>query len=160
MATALNYGIAVPPAPTSGRGHAVLLTATSRADKLWPEEDWVALGNHLHEAGLACRLPGGNDAERERAARIAAAIPGARGLPPMDLRVLAAELAGARLVIGVDTGLVHLAAALGRPTLALFRASDPSLTGVLAATPAINLGRRGTPPTVGDVLAAARPWLQ
>jgi heptosyltransferase-1 len=160
VATSPDYGIAVPPAPRSGRGHAVLLTATSRADKLWPEEDWVALGKHLHEAGLSCRLPGGNDAERERAARIAATIPGARGLPPMDLRALAAELAAARLVVGVDTGLVHLAAALGRPTLALFRASDPELTGVMAATPAINLGRRGTAPSVGEVLAAARPWLQ
>lgn len=159
-AGAPDYGIAVPSAPTSGKGYAVLLTATSRPDKLWPEEDWIAVGHRLHDAGLSCRLPGGSEAERERAARIAGAIPGGSALPPMGLRALATELAGARLVIGVDTGLVHLSAALGRPTLALFRASDPELTGVLAATPAINLGRRGAAPSAEDVLAAAKPWLR
>ena len=77
----------------------------------------------------------------------------------MSLTELAAQLAAARIVVGVDTGLVHLAAALGRPVLALFCASDPALTGVLATTPAINLGRRGQPPDVDDVLAAAAPFL-
>ena len=60
---------------------------------------------------------------------------------------------------GVDTGLVHLAAALGRPTLALFSASDPALTGVLARTPAFNLGRGGPPPTLAKVMAVAAPLL-
>jgi heptosyltransferase-1 len=77
----------------------------------------------------------------------------------MSLAELAARLAAARIVVGVDTGLAHLAAALGRPVLALFSASDPALTGVLASTPAINLGSRGRPPGVGDVLAAALPLL-
>ena len=113
----------------------------------------------MHERGLACLLPAGSATERERAGRIAQAIPGAGVLPPMGLAELAAQLATARIVIGVDTGLVHLAAALGRPVLALFSASDPELTGVLASTPAINLGARGQPPSVGDVLAAALPLL-
>jgi heptosyltransferase-1 len=62
-------------------------------------------------------------------------------------------------VIGVDTGLVHLAAALGRPVIALFSASDPALTGVLAGTPAINRGSHGRPPGVDAVLTAAAPLL-
>ncbi|MCF8184240.1 MAG: lipopolysaccharide heptosyltransferase I, partial [Polynucleobacter sp.] len=134
------------PAPNSGAPSAVLLTATSRDDKLWPDAHWIAAGQMLHERGLVCLLPAGNAAERERAARIAGAIPDARVLPPSSLRELATQLAAARIVIGVDTGLVHLAAALARPTLALFSASDPALTGVLAPTPAINLGTRGRPP--------------
>ena len=154
-----DYGIAVPPAPTFGRASAVLLTATSRDDKLWPQGRWIELGQTLHEKGLACLLPAGNTAERERAAQIAQAVPGASVLPPANLRDLATQIAAARIVIGVDTGLVHLAAALGRPTLALFCASDPGLTGVLAATPAINLGSRGQPPGVAEVLAAATPFL-
>lgn len=154
-----DYGIAVAPAPTHERPHAGLLTATSRDDKLWPEESWIALGCRLHEAGLACLLPAGGETERKRAGRIAQAIPGATVLPPMSLRDLAGQLAVARIVIGVDTGLVHLAAALGRPTLALFCASDPALTGVLAETPAINLGTRGQPPNVDQVLTAAMPLL-
>jgi heptosyltransferase-1 len=156
-APAPDYGIAVSPAPTFLQPTAVLLTATSRDDKLWPEDHWVEVGQALHGRGLTCLLPAGSTVERERAARVAQVIPGASVLPPMHLAELAAQLAAARIVIGVDTGLVHLAAALGRPVLALFSASDPALTGVLASTPAINLGRRGQPPSVGDVLTAAAP---
>ncbi len=172
-----DYGIAVTrrqsgipgtqsePAPALGvpgrtpEPTAVLLTATSRDDKLWPEEHWAALGCELEARGLNCLLPAGNEAERERAARIVGRIPKASLLPPSGLGELADHLAAARIVVGVDTGLVHLAAALGRPTLALFSASDPALTGVLAPTPAFNLGRRGHPPSADDVVAAALPLL-
>lgn len=156
---ALDYGIAASPAPAFSTIGAVLLTATSRDDKLWPEDHWITLGRALHSKGFACRLPAGSATERERAERIAQDIPGAVVVPPMNLTRLAGQLAAARIVIGVDTGLVHLAAALGRPTLALFRASDPALTGVLAHTPALNLGARGHAPSVDDVLAAANPLL-
>ena len=154
-----DYGIAAPPAPTFDRVSAVLLTATSRDDKLWPQERWIEVGRALHARGLTCLLPAGSTPERERAAQIAQAIPGASVLPPMSLADLAGQLAAARIVIGVDTGLVHFAAALGRPVLALFSASDPALTGVLASTPAFNLGSRGQPPDVDAVLAAAAPLL-
>jgi heptosyltransferase-1 len=157
--TTPDYGIAAPPAPTHGQTSAVLLTATSRDDKLWPQDRWIAAGRALNERGLACLLPAGSATERKRAMQIAQAIPGAVALPPMSLPELAAQLADARIVIGVDTGLVHLAAALGRPTLALFCASDPALTGVVSRTPAINLGSRGQPPSVEHVLAAALPLL-
>jgi heptosyltransferase-1 len=154
-----DYGITAPPAPTFRSTEAILLTATSRDDKLWPENNWITAGRALHERGLSCLLPAGSATERERATRIAQAIPGAVALPPLSLPELATQLADARIVIGVDTGLVHLAAALGRPTLALFCASDPALTGVVASTPAVNLGSRGVPPSVEHVLAAALPLL-
>ena len=150
---------ATQSATTRDMSVAVLLTATSRDDKLWPQQHWVALGRALHERGLVCLLPAGSATERQRAGQLALAIPGAVALPPLSLNQLAGQLAAARIVIGVDTGLVHLAAALGRPTLALFCASDPALTGVLARTPAINLGARSEPPRVDDVLAAALPFL-
>lgn len=157
--TPADYGIVAAQAPTPDGPTAILLTATSRDDKLWPEERWIVLGRALHERGIGCRLPAGSPTERERASRLAQAIPAAVALPPLNLGELAAQLAGARIVIGVDTGLVHLAAALGRPTLALFCASDPALTGVSAATPAVNLGTRGRPPSVEDVMAAAAALL-
>ncbi len=153
-----DYGITVPPAPTPGPT-AVLLTATSRDDKLWPEENWVALGCELQARGLYCLLPAGNSVERERTERIASRIPEASLLPPSSIGELAGHLSAARIVVGVDTGLAHLAAALGTPTLALFAASDPALTGVLARTPACNLGSRGHPPSVADVLSTAAPLL-
>ena len=141
----------------------LLLTATSRADKLWPEAHWQALGCAFAARGLTCLLPSGNRLERARATRLAQVIPGAVALPALSLRELASYCAAAQLVVGVDTGLVHLAAAVGSPTLALFCASNPELTGVLAGeggtNPAINLGMQGAPPGVAEVLAAAQPWL-
>lgn len=155
----LDYGIAAPPPPNGDwlqpGAYAVLLTATSRADKEWPEHDWHELGAALNARGLACVLPGGSEHERQRAARIAGSLGRAVAAPAMNLADLAGLMAGAGIVIGVDTGLVHLAAALGRPTLAIYCASDPALTGVLADTPHANLGRPGESPTVTKVIAAA-----
>lgn len=154
----LDYGIAAMPLkeawlPTGE--YAVLLTATSRTDKEWPEADWRALGTALIATGLRCVLPGGSAPERARAARLAHALGRAVAAPAMNLTDLAGLMAGAHIVIGVDTGLVHLAAALGRPTLALYCASDPALTGVLADTPHANLGAQGSPPTAAEVVAVA-----
>ena len=81
-----DYGIAapevifdwLPPAP-----YVVFLSATSRDDKLWPEEHWIALGQQLHGLGLSVILPAGNPLERERARRLAAAIPDAIAAPAM-----------------------------------------------------------------------------
>lgn len=154
----LDYGIAADrlAAPwLPAREYAVLLTGTSRDDKLWPEPDWQALGMALAAAGLTCVLPSGTVAERERAGRLATAIGRAVVAPAMGLRDMAALLAGAALVVGVDTGIVHLGAALGRPTLALFCGSNPDLTGVHAGPRAINLGAAGAPPSAGTAVAAA-----
>ena len=144
----------LPPKP-----YAVLLSATSRDDKLWADTNWLALAADLHAHGIAAVLPGGSAAERERAARLAAAMSNAVAAPPLDIPTVAALIAGAAIVIGVDTGLTHLAAALGRPVIAIFAGSEPGLTGVLAATPAINLGGRGAPPGAAEVWWAARHML-
>lgn len=162
----LDYGIAAAPLNAdwlpnkqNEGDYAVLLTATSRADKEWPEDDWHALGAALNATGLRCILPGGSPAERERAARIAAQLGRAVTAPAMNLADLAGLMAGARLVVGVDTGLVHLAAALHRPTLALYCGSDPTLTGVLGTAPHANLGAPGKPPTAEETVRVARELL-
>ncbi len=155
----LDYGIQAPSLALPWlpmMRYAVLFTATSRADKLWDEENWVTLAQALAEHGLAALLPAGSAAERERATRIAARVPGALVAPPLSLREIAALTAGAALAIGVDTGLVHLATALAVPTIALYIASDPTLTGVYGSGFARNLGAPGRPPTVSEVLAVAR----
>jgi heptosyltransferase-1 len=73
----LDYGIQAPPLAAEWLprgGYSVLLTATSRRDKEWPEPDWLALGSALIATGLRCVLPGGSAPERERAARLAAGL--------------------------------------------------------------------------------------
>lgn len=154
----LDYGITAPPLPAAwlpAGDYAVLLTATSRADKEWPEENWRVLGSALIATGVRCVLPGGSSIERARAHRLAQTLGRAVAAPQMNLTDLAGLMAGARIVVGVDTGLVHLAAALGRPTLALYCASDPTLTGVLGSAPYVNLGGPGAPPSAKEVVATA-----
>ena len=161
----LDYGIATPDVemPWLGeRPHAVLLTATSRDEKLWDEARWIAVAQSIENRGLSPVFPAGSPVERERAERLAAAVPGALAAPPLGLRALACLLGRARLAIGVDTGLAHLATALGVPTVAIYVATDPALTGVYGPGFARNLGTRGQPPSAEQVLAAVeqglRPW--
>ena len=158
----LDYGIHAQPLVAQWLPqfpYAVLLSATSRDDKLWAEPNWLALAADLHARGIACVLPGGSTPERARAARLAAGMTNAVAAPPLDIPTLAALIAGAAIVVGVDTGLTHLAAALGRPVVAIFAGSEPGLTGVLAATPAINLGGKGRPPSAQAVSSAALQML-
>ena len=79
--------------------------------------------------------------------------PMASNPPEMSLTDVAALLAHAELVAGVDTGLTHLAVALGRPTVGIYCATRPELTG-LHGEASVNLGGPGKPPTVDAVAAA------
>jgi heptosyltransferase-1 len=160
----LHYGLIAPAQADCGdtpdTPYCVLLTATSRDDKLWPIEHWQALGQTLAAEGLRCILPAGNDRERERATQIASQIPDASLAPPSSLYTLATLLQGAQAIVGVDTGLTHLAAALDRPVIALYVATDPEMTGVHAGPQAINLGNKGVCPSPADVMARLRPFLK
>lgn len=146
----LDYGLRAPASAASSSG-AVFLTMTSRADKLWLEAHWIALGRAL---GIPVLLPWGSDAERERAERIAAALPAAKVPTRMSLEALAQRFSAARCVVGLDTGLTHLAAALGARTAGIYCGSDPALTGIYGAPQAMNVGGAGLPPTPEAVLKA------
>jgi len=142
----IDYGLNVPSSRKSG--YVVLLTMTSRADKLWPEEHWVELGRAL---GAPAILPWGSEAERNRAERISARIGGT--VPPRkNLDDLARLFAGARAVVGLDTGLTHLAAALGVPAVGIYCGSDPALTGLYGAPLARNVGGPARLPRAAEVL--------
>jgi heptosyltransferase-1 len=151
-----DYGLA-PPAQPPGwapqTAYTVFLHAASRAQKRWPEDSWLALGRAANEAGLEVVLPGGTREERVVAERIAKQLPRAIAAPAMGLADAASLLAHARCVAGVDTGLTHLAAALGVPTVGIYSATRPELTG-LHASHAVNVGGQGRAPTVEEVLTA------
>jgi heptosyltransferase-1 len=138
-----------------GGSHAVLLHATSAARKLWPEAHWIELGRTLASRGFTCVLPWGDTVEGERSHRLALQIPRAIAPERMDLSALAALLAQASIVVGTDTGLTHLAGALGTPTLGLYCATDPAATGLYACARAANLGGINDVPAVAAVIAAA-----
>ena len=153
-----DYGIRPPaigrPAWLAQEPYAVLLHATSRADKLWSETNWIALGCYLHEKNIRCILPWGSAEEQARSLRLAGAIPDAVAPPRLSLNEAAALLGGARAVVGVDTGLAHLAAALGVPTIGIYTATDPVLTGLYAGRYAVNLGNIGRAPDTAAVITA------
>ena len=152
-----DYGIraAADAAGTQRRRrYAVFLHATSRADKLWPMDRWIGLGRALEARGMQCVLPWGSSEERRRSEAIAEALSTAQVPALAPIAALAAVLAGAAAVVGVDTGLTHLAAALGVPVIALFCGSDPGLTGVYGAARARNLGVAGELPQLQTVLKA------
>jgi len=136
------------------RSYVVLLTMTSRADKLWPERSWVDLGRALALRDLPVILPWGNEVERKRCERIALAIPEARVPRRFSLSELARLFRGARGVIGLDTGLSHLAVAMKVPVVGIFRGSDPALTGLYGGAQTVNLGGPGHLPSPDEVLGA------
>jgi heptosyltransferase-1 len=149
-----DFGLERTRFMTSGPRYAVLLHATARLEKEWPQENWIALGNALGRDGLDLVLPWGTAAERERSERIAAALPRARVPTRRPLDAVARLIAGAELVVGVDTGLLHLAAALGVPLVAIFAGSKPNLTGPVGSGPLAVLGANGAPPAVEAVVEA------
>jgi heptosyltransferase I len=135
--------------------YAVLLHATAEREKEWPAENWIALGQSLRGRGIRLVLPWGNAREQERSRAIAAALPGAEvpDLQPLD--VVARLIAGAALVVGVDTGLLHLAGALGVPLVGIFAGSEPGLTGPIGQGPIAVVGTKGELPDTSAVVAAA-----
>ena len=139
---------------------AVLLHATSREDKEWPPGQWLHLGAALQAGGLALVLPWGNAREQQRSRELAQQLPGAC-VPPtrLGLAQAAAVLAQARVTVGVDTGLTHLANAVGCPLVAIYTATDPGLTGVIEGPQAVNLGGRHGGPQAAEVLHCLQGWL-
>jgi len=107
----------------------VFLTGSTWVTKLWPQAHWLALAARVVQAGYAIRLPWGNEAERQRAEEIAALHPHIELIPKSNLESLAHLLIQARAIVGVDSGLAHLAAALRRPTVSLYGATAPRFTG-------------------------------
>lgn len=148
---------------------AVLLSATARDEKLWPEQAWAELGAQLRARGLGLALAWGSASERERAERIAqgvlAAGAGLAGDPAAPPVVVAPGLVGlvewaqvfaqASLVVGVDTGLSFLAAAVERPVVGIYTATSPLQVGIQASSPHRNVGDAGRAPSCAQVLQAA-----
>jgi len=105
---------------------------TTWETKLWREEGWVELGRLVlaKYPDSTILFSWGNDRERAAVERIAVAIKGnARILPRMTLKGFCSFLKKVDLVVGGDTGPVHMAAAVGTPTVSFYRATDAKRNG-------------------------------
>lgn len=143
---AFTDGVAIEP-------YAVIMPSASRDDKLWPETDWHAVFDRLTKEGLRLKLLAGNERETERARALIANYPNAEVLPRMSLTEVARVLAPARVMVGLDSGLTHLSAALGRPTIGIYSASTPVRTPLVGAGFTASLGDKGVPPSREVVLS-------
>jgi heptosyltransferase-1 len=170
-AAALGYAIDSSPdfglrAPDPARrpdwmpagDYAVFFHGTARDAKKWAPANWIALGQAL--APLPVLLPWGSPKEKDEAGHLAAALPNASVLPRLSM-MEAVELARhAALAVGVDTGLTHIAAAFVRPTVEIYADSPRWKTEGNWSPRIVNLGDTGSPPSVDEVLAAARKLLE
>ncbi|WP_137174866.1 lipopolysaccharide heptosyltransferase I [Massilia sp. HP4] len=161
--TAPDFGLPAPdPSARAAflprEDYAVFFHGTARAAKKWAHANWIALGNAL--APMPVLLPWGSEAERLDAETLAAGIPNARVLPRLSMMDAVTLAQHARLAVGVDTGLTHIAAAFVRPTIEIYCDSPKWKTEGNWSERIVNLGELGTPPSVDEVVAAARRLLE
>ena len=135
--------------------YAVLIPNASRPEKHWPEPHWQALGQGLRGQGLSPVVLWGSRDEEAMAQRIALAC-GAWVPPFLTVQEAAELLAGASLVVGLDTGFSHVAAALGKPVVGIYCDHEPGLTGITGPAPGASLGGKGQQPAYEEVSAAVR----
>lgn len=148
----ITDGVSIQP-------YAVIMPSASRDDKLWPESDWQKVFDHLCAHGLDLKLLSGSPAETERARQLVEGNPRAQVLPRMSLTDVAGVLAGARIMVGLDSGLTHLSAGLGRPTIGIYKASTPVRTPLEGPGYTASLGERGNAPSAETVLSAVEQAL-
>jgi heptosyltransferase-1 len=158
QSNSVDYGIVAKPLSPDQR-YAVLLHATSRPDKQWEDASWVALGQALNSLDFEVLLPWGSEREHSLSKELSKQMLHAFVPARMPVARVARLLAGAAIVVGTDTGLTHLAAALGRPTIGIYCSSDPALTGLYGGRCALNVGDSGRPPSAREVIAAAEKLL-
>ena len=111
----------------------VFVHGTSRTDKEWPLANWHAMGLRLSNAGYQIALPHGNEEERLRSVALAEMIPDALVWPRMSIDDLMQAMAPAAGVIGVDSGLSHIAVALNLPHVQIYNFDTAWRTGPIGS---------------------------
>ncbi|WGS50773.1 lipopolysaccharide heptosyltransferase I [Paraburkholderia sp. D15] len=164
---ALNYEVEGPPIydlrlptpvkPPFGNETApvaALFHATSKDDKKWPIGHWVDVGRELSRRGFKIVLPWGSEGERAEAEQIAAQVPGSTVLPKLSVTEIAQMIDACALVVGTDTGFVHLAHALLKRTVMIFVATSPDHCGIEAPSRSTSIGDGRHVPSVRAALDA------
>jgi heptosyltransferase I len=129
--------------------------STAREAKRWSNQYWVALGQELASRGYQVVLPWGNPTEKAVSEELAKQIPGSFVPPAFSIEDAFSVIAHAALTIGVDTGLTHLAAVLGKPTVEIYCDSPRWKTEGYWAKNICNMGDIGAPPSAAEVINAS-----
>lgn len=150
--TAPDY--AMGNASLDGRERAaVFFHSASRAEKLWNEKHWIELGQHLRRQGYQLELAWGSEEERQRAERLRQAIdPQHCIVPPRrTMEEWSARLGQLSLAVGLDSGLTHLAAAVGTPCAAIYISTTGETLIGQRPELALVVDGHGSQPSVKDV---------
>ena len=139
--------------------YVVCFHSTARAAKRWPNDHWVALGKILGSQGYQVILPWGSESEMKVSARIASQIPGAIVPRAFSIEEAYSLVAHAALTIGVDTGLTHLSAVLGKPTVEIYCDSPRWKTEGYWSRVIANVGDMKTIPPVDEIVQAVKEAL-
>ena len=134
--------------------YALCFHASARAAKQWDIQGWITAGKFLLERGLHPVFPWGSPHEKQISQQIIKGIGSGGGILPSSysIKQYFEIISHARLTIGVDTGLTHLAAVLGRPTIEIYCDSPIWKTEGYWSNQVINLGDIGQPPSIKSVL--------
>jgi heptosyltransferase-1 len=134
--------------------------STARAAKRWSNEYWVALGKALSSRGYQVVFPWGSLDEQSISKELAAQVPNALVPPAFSIEEAFSVIAQAALTVGVDTGLTHLAAVLGKPTVEIYCDSPLWKTDGYWSDRIRNLGDMRSPPSAEAVIKASLDLLQ
>ena len=126
--------------------------STARQAKRWSNSNWISLGKSLSSKGYQIVFPWGDSSEKKISAQLASQIDGAIVPDAFSIQDAFSIIAGAALTTGVDTGLTHLAAVLGKPTVEIYCDSPRWKTEGYWSNQIVNLGDIQAPPTVDEVL--------
>ncbi|MDP3700421.1 MAG: lipopolysaccharide heptosyltransferase I [Hylemonella sp.] len=125
-----NIAPGIPPM----RPCVAFVHGSSRADKQWPLASWRALAHRLDAAGFSVALLHGTDDEQRRSEALAREMSHAVVWPRLALDALTDALAGCAGVIGVDSGLSHIAVALDLPHVQIYNFDTAWRTGPIGRT--------------------------
>jgi heptosyltransferase-1 len=130
----LRFGLHAQAPVDESRNAICFVHGTSREDKCWPLMNWVLLGRRLVAQGRTIALPHGNDEERARSEWLARELgPAAQVWTRLDLGALTDRIGACAGVIGVDSGLSHIAVALDLPHVQIYNFDTAWRTGPLDA---------------------------
>jgi heptosyltransferase I len=122
------------------KGTVVFAHGSSREDKLWPVSHWVELGQRLNAQGFSIALAHGSAAEEQRSKDIASQLNQGEDKgngkavvwPRLGLDAMVDALGGAAGVVGVDSGLSHMAVALDLPHVQIYNFDTAWRTGPIS----------------------------
>jgi heptosyltransferase-1 len=130
----------------------VCFHSTARVAKRWPSESWIEVAKALSGQGYQVLFPWGSQEEMMISTLMASHVPGAIVPRAFSIEETYHLISHAKLIIGIDTGLTHLAAALGKPTIEIYCDSPRWKTEGYWSNYIFNIGDYQSPPSIQDLI--------